>query len=743
VNSSPSIERALFEGASSIEDADARADFLDLTCHGQPELRRRIERLLSLRLSAERFFEVPSAETEDEADDLKGHVASSALAVRSDEEEMDTRIGRYRLLDRLGEGGCGIVYLAEQMEPVRRRVALKIIRLGMDTENVIARFELERQALAMMDHPNIARVYDAGTTSSGRPFFVMQWVEGDKITDYCDKKRLKIRERVELFTRVCHAIQHAHQKGVIHRDIKPSNIIVTEIDGIAVPKVIDFGVAKATSENPAKGETFTHAGQFIGTPAYMSPEQSMGGGMDVDTRCDVYALGALLYELLAGQPAFDPTMFQSNDVINTRRILCEEEPRLPSALVALCSLDRLLQVADARACDAQKLVPTLRGDLDRIVMMAMEKDRQRRYGSADAMAADLMRYLHDEPVMARPSNRMYRLRRLVRRNKVVFAAGAMVLATLIVGFAISTRMFLREKQAREEQERLRAQAEAARSVEMQLRGQAEAREICAQAAVQLSYDKIEQADQLLVSIPLDRVPSSLEAAAAYRTVGEWHRKAGRMQQAAERYTALAASIAAVDRSDLYKVSTHFLPAAVSTCEVDDMSHYERVRRLALIRFGTTKDPSVAEQILKACTLCPADRATMEEISRIADFLHELLGLEGDKIADQEMCAWGCYSLALWYYRLGDPAKCIRWCELSQRRGMLSAPRVACVQFLLAMSHQQLGKKKDAQNFLDIADKALTERKQSADGIYFGDNPIWVDWVNANILSREAKLMICP
>ncbi|TAE90509.1 MAG: serine/threonine protein kinase [Verrucomicrobia bacterium] len=733
----------MFEGASSIEDADARADFLDLTCHGQPELRRRIERLLSLRLSAERFFEVPAAETEDEADDLKGHVASSALAVRSDGEEMDTRIGRYRLLDRLGEGGCGIVYLAEQMEPVRRRVALKIIRLGMDTENVIARFELERQALAMMDHPNIARVYDAGTTSSGRPFFVMQWVEGDKISDYCDKKRLKIRERVELFTRVCHAIQHAHQKGVIHRDIKPSNIIVTEIDGIAVPKVIDFGVAKATSENPAKGETFTHAGQFIGTPAYMSPEQSMGGGMDVDTRCDVYALGALLYELLAGQPAFDPTRFQSNDVINTRRILCEEEPRLPSALVALCSLDRLLQVADARACDAQKLVPTLRGDLDRIVMMAMEKDRQRRYGSADAMAADLVRYLHDEPVMARPSNRMYRLRRLVRRNKVVFAAGAMVLATLIVGFAISTRMFLREKQAREEQERLRDQAEAARSVEMQLRGQAEAREICAQAAVQLSYDKIEQADQLLVSIPLDRVPSSLEAAAAYRTVGEWHRKAGRMQQAAERFTGLAASISEIDRSDLYKVSTHFLPAAVFTCEVDDMANYERVRRLALIRFGTTKDPCVAEQILKAITLRSADSATMEEISHLAGFLLDSIGLEGDKIADQETCAWGCYSLALWYYRLGDSAKCIRWCELSQRRGMLSAPRAACVQFLLAMSHQQLGKKKDAQNFLDIADKALTERKQSADGIYFGDNPVWVDWVNANILSREAKLMICP
>ena len=564
MSTSKTIERTLFEGASSIDAPDEREAFLDQTCHGMPELRQRLEQLLRLRESADRFFEPGAAELQIPLQD-ENVAGTSAVtrASRTDAEEMDTRVGRYRLLDKLGEGGCGIVYLAEQMEPVRRRVALKIIRLGMDTENVIARFEMERQALAMMDHPNIARVYDAGATSSGRPFFVMQWVEGEKITDFCDKKRLDVRQRVELFTRVCHAIQHAHQKGVIHRDIKPSNIIVMDCDGAAVPKVIDFGVAKATTESPGENATFTAAGQFIGTPAYMSPEQAGDVRMDVDTRCDIYALGALLYELLTGRPPFDPKELQKLDVGEIRRILREVDPREPSARVAAMETADLRETAASRSCDPQKLPSLLRGDLDRIVMMAMEKDRQHRYGSADALAADLWRYLHDEPVMARPSSRMYRLRRLVRRNKVVFAAGSIVVVTLIAGFGASTWMFLREKQARYEQARLRSEAEAARAVETQLRGQAEAREACAQAAVKLSYGQIEEADQLLAAIPTDMAPSSLEAAEAYRKVGEWHRKAGRIQQAAERFTALAGSISGSGPLGSFKISTDVLPAAVS------------------------------------------------------------------------------------------------------------------------------------------------------------------------------------
>jgi len=738
---SKTIERALFEGASNIDATDERAAFLDQTCHNMPELRKRIEQLLQLRESADRFFEPGSAVLQMPLHNEKAAGISDPPVTGNDPEEMDTRVGHYRLLDRLGEGGCGIVYLAEQMEPVRRRVALKIIRLGMDTENVVARFEMERQALAMMDHPNIARVYDAGATSSGRPFFVMQWVEGEKITDFCDKKRLDIRQRVELFTRVCLAIQHAHQKGVIHRDIKPSNIIVMDCDGVAVPKVIDFGVAKATTESPGENSTFTEAGQFIGTPAYMSPEQAGDVRMDVDTRCDIYALGALLYELLTGLPPFDPKELQELEVSEIRRILREVDPREPSARVAAMEPADLRETAASRSCEPHKLPSLLRGDLDRIVMMAMEKDRQHRYGSADALAADLWRYLHDEPVMARPSSRRYRLRRLVRRNKVVFAAGSMVLATLIAGLGTSTWMFLREKQARHAQMRLRSETEAARAVETQLRGQAEAREACAQAAVKLSYGQIEQADLLLAAIPNDRVPSSLEAADAFRKVGEWHRQAGRIQQAAERFTALAAAISAADNADLNKISTDVLPAAVTTCEVADWPRYEQVRRVAIERFGATQNPIVAEQILKACTLRPADPSTMEKISPLAAFLSSAIGPEGKDGSAPEMCAWCCYSLALWNHRLGDTAQTIRWCELSLQNSPQIQPRVACVSLLLAMARHRTGETEEARKLLANAANSIGAVRDPASGKWSDHLDLWVDWMNAHILLKEAEAMI--
>ena len=741
MSTSKTIERTLFEGASSIDAPDEREAFLDQTCHGMPELRQRLETLLRLQESADRFFEPVAAELQISLQDEKVAGTADSPALGADAEEMDTRVGRYRLLDKLGEGGCGIVYLAEQMEPVRRRVALKIIRLGMDTENVIARFEMERQALAMMDHPNIARVYDAGATSSGRPFFVMQWVEGEKITDFCDKKRLDVRQRVELFTRVCHAIQHAHQKGVIHRDIKPSNIIVMDCDGVAVPKVIDFGVAKATTESPGEDATFTAVGQFIGTPAYMSPEQAGDVAMDVDTRCDIYALGALLYELLTGLPPFDPKEFQKLDVSEIRRILREVDPREPSARVAAMESADLRETAASRSCDPQKLQSLLRGDLDRIVMMAMEKDRQHRYGSADALAADLWRYLHDEPVMARPSSRMYRLRRLVRRNKVVFAAGSMVVVTLIAGLGASTWMFLGEKQARQEQVRLRSEAEAARTVETKLRGHAEAREACAQAAVKLSYGQIEQADQLLAAIPSDMAPSSLEAAKTYRKVGEWHRKAGRIQQAAERFTALAGSISEVDSSDIYQISTDVLPAAVTTCEVADWPRYEQVRRIAFERFGATKNPIVAEEIIKVCTLRPADPSTMEKIRTLVAFLENAVGPEGKDGPDPEMCAWSCYSLALWHHRCNDPAQTIRWCDLSLQRGMQDEPRVVCVRLLLTMARHRLGETEEAHKLLADAAKPLRSLKESSSGKWTNHIVPWVGWVNAHILLKEAEAMI--
>src|SRR5439155_15664252 len=284
------------------------------------------------------------------------------------------RIGRYKLLQQIGEGGCGVVYMAEQAEPVRRRVALKVIKLGMDTKTVIARFEAERQALALMDHPNIAKVFDAGATETGRPYFVMELVRGIKITDYCDQNNLSTRERLALFTQVCHAIQHAHQKGIIHRDIKPSNMLVTLHDGVPVPKVIDFGIAKATEGRLTDNTLFTAFEQFLGTPAYMSPEQAEMSGLDIDTRSDIYSLGVLLYELLTGKTPFDANDLLALGLDAMRRTIREKEPVRPSKRLSTMLEGEQTTTAKHRGTEGPKLIHLLRGDLDWIAMKALEKD---------------------------------------------------------------------------------------------------------------------------------------------------------------------------------------------------------------------------------------------------------------------------------------------------------------------------------------------------------------------------------
>jgi serine/threonine protein kinase/tetratricopeptide (TPR) repeat protein len=730
------IEMILFDGLSNIADPGQRTAFLDQTCRGNPELRERLEQLLVLRDEAEKFF-TPEPE-EDPGDAKSGLVSGSGHfpAAEADPGNLDTRVGRYRLLERLGEGGCGIVYLAEQMEPVRRRVALKIIRLGMDTENVISRFEMERQALAMMDHPNIARVYDAGTTSSGRPFFVMQWVEGEKITDFCDERKLPIPDRLALFIRVCNAIQHAHQKGVIHRDIKPSNIIVMDRDGAAVPKVIDFGIAKATGSEPGdEHQTFTLAGQFVGTPSYMSPEQADKAGTDVDTRCDIYALGALLYELLTGRPPFDPKRLQQADVEEIRRILREEEPRDPSVAVAALDVEELREVAACRACDPRKLSAILRGDLDRIVMMAMEKDRKRRYGSAESLAADVLRHLNHEPVVARPASRMYRLRRLARRNQVVFVAGTMVLLALIGGLGTSAWLFHREKQARQEQVRLREIAELGRLREAGLREAAESRGKIAQAAVQLKYGNIQAADELLSQVPVTSAQPSLESADTFRTMGEWHVAAARWKQAAERYSALVYAITAVDVSDTDEVSRDLLPAAASLYEAGDIAGYERLREIAINRFRNTTNAVVAEQLLKTCLILPANGdilATLEPSLRLA-----ASNLQGDA----HMVAWRVFAVALMDYRRNDFPAAVEWADRCINSVHKNPAREASARLLRAMAWHRLEKSVEARAELDLACEIMGNRFTGQLDTRDTSKGFWFDWVNARILRREAEALI--
>jgi len=364
-------------------------------------------------------------------------------------EQAGGRIGRYKLREKVGEGGCGVVYVAEQEEPVRRRVALKVIKLGMDTRAVVARFEAERQALAMMDHPNIAKVLDAGATANGRPYFVMELVRGIRITDYCDENKLDTQQRLDLFIQVCHAVQHAHQKGIIHRDLKPSNILVTINDGVPVPKVIDFGIAKATEGRLTDKTVYTQLHQFIGTPAYMSPEQALMTSLDIDTRSDIYSLGVLLYELLTGRTPLDTPELLKAGVDEMRRTIREIEPARPSTRLSTLAREELTSAASRRSTNPPQLLNAVSGDLDWIVMKCLEKDRTRRYETANGLAADLKRHLNSEPVVARPPSAAYRFQKMVRRNKLVFTATSAVIAALIIGLGISTWMFIKENQARQ------------------------------------------------------------------------------------------------------------------------------------------------------------------------------------------------------------------------------------------------------------------------------------------------------
>ena len=474
MNSDSQREAALFQAATQLT-GPARATFLDGACLGDPALRQRLEALLAASESQDSFLEPESAQPGREP------VATMKLELEdTPDEAVGQTLGRYKLMERLGEGGCGVVYVAEQEKPVRRRVALKVIKLGMDTKQVVARFEAERQALAMMDHPNIAKVLDAGTTETGRPFFVMELVRGIRITEYCDKNNLGTKERLNLFISVCHAIQHAHQKGIIHRDIKPSNILVTLHDGVPVPKVIDFGIAKATEGRLTDATVYTQLHQFIGTPAYMSPEQAEMSGLDVDTRSDIYSLGVLLYELLAGSTPFDGKELMSQGIDAMRKTIRETEPPRPSTRFATLEGEELTTTAKRRSADKSKLVSQLKGDLDWIVMKCLEKDRTRRYDTANGLAADLNRHLNNEPVVARPPSAAYKFQKAFRRNKLAFTAGTAIAAALVVGISLSVWQAVRATHAtraavaaRQEAEASEAKALAAQANETKLRKEAE------------------------------------------------------------------------------------------------------------------------------------------------------------------------------------------------------------------------------------------------------------------------------
>jgi len=443
-------EEAIFAAVIEKTTPNQRATYLDTACAGDPKLRARVEALLTAHDHPDAFFDAPAP----------GLLAVIDVPVS---EGPGTVIGRYKLLERIGEGGFGAVYMAEQAEPVRRRVALKIIKLGMDTRQVIARFEAERQVLALMDHPNIAKVLEAGATETGRPYFVMELVRGIAITDYCDAYHLTTEDRLKLFIDVCHAVQHAHQKGIIHRNIKPTNVMVTQVDGQPLPKVIDFGIAKATEQRLTEKTLYTSYHQFIGTPQYMSPEQAAMSGVDVDTRTDIYSLGVLLYELLAGTTPFDAESLRNSGYDKMCRIISETEPPTPSRRVSTLG-DAITTVAERRRVAPAVLTRQLRGDLDWIVMKALAKRRDNRYATAHELAEDVERHLSNRPIQAKRPSLFDQIAKWSRRHQAAVWSVLAVLVVAVLLLSVSTFLIARAYQ-REAAQRSLARAEARRAVE--------------------------------------------------------------------------------------------------------------------------------------------------------------------------------------------------------------------------------------------------------------------------------------
>jgi serine/threonine protein kinase len=694
----PLQERAesIFHGALQL-DAPHRDSYLSQACGNNPDLRHEVDRLLQAHADAGEFLEQPAA-----APDEKTLLTSAAIT-----EKPGTRIGRYKLLQQLGEGGCGMVYMAEQDEPVRRRVALKVIKLGMDTKSVIARFEAERQALALMDHPNIARVLDAGSTETGRPFFVMELVRGIKITEYCDQNKLSTEERLNLFIQVCHAIQHAHQKGIIHRDIKPSNILVTLHDGVPIPKVIDFGIAKATQGRLTDQTLFTAFEQFIGTPAYMSPEQAEMSGLDIDTRCDIYALGVLLYELLTGQTPFDPKELMAAGFDKMRETIREKDPERPSTRLGTMLNADLATTAQHRRSDAPKLVHLIRGDLDWIVMKAIEKDRTRRYETANALALDIQRHLDDEPVSASPPASLYRFQKLIRRNKAAFAALGGILAALVIGLGLALYMFLREREARQ-------RAVAAEQAQIRIRQEVERRAQIGQkmtaAGLMLSRGQIDEASRLIneVNDPL--------AASIYNVIGNIYARMGKIPDAISHLMRVVEFMP--DDHDGY----HYLtPLLVQT---GDYAAYGRVRAQILQHFADASDPVIAERMAKDSLLLPPAPADWPGINTM---------VETAITAGPENRFWPYFQFVkgLAEYRQGHFASAIDL--MNQVLALRNDPnRTVSAYMVLAMSQQHLNKSAEAQS-------AFTEGSKLADtAVARTDGGNWNDQMVARIFLREAR-----
>ena len=624
-------------------------------------------------------------------------------------ERTGVMIGRYKLLEKIGEGGFGVVFVAEQIEPVQRRVALKIIKAGMDTKEVIARFEAERQAIALMDHPNIACALDAGATEAGRPYFVMELVRGISITQYCDQNHLPTQERLQLFIKVCQAVQHAHQKGVIHRDLKPTNVLITEHDGEPVPKVIDFGVAKALGQKLTEKTLFTAFHHMIGTPAYMSPEQAALSGLDIDTRADIYSLGVLLYELLTGVTPFDKETFRKAAIDEVLRMIRETEPPKPSTRLQTLG-ETLTDVAKHRATVPATLKRLIRGDLDWIVMRCLEKDRQRRYETANGLATDVAHHLANEPIAARAPSAMYRFQKFVRRNKFALAAGTSIVALLLV-VAIGTPIAVfRIGKARQDVITLQTRVEFGKK--------------SAQAENLLIQGKPEEADRLMGEVPTRVEPrDAKDGAILFRNLADHFARRGRWKEA-------AADVTKALKLEPDSVVDWISRATLLLADGDPVG-YSNDCGAILARFGDTTDPSYAQRTAKACLLLPMTGADLTGIASLADTAL----IKGAN-------HWREYTKGLAEYRQGRFTSAVKWTEQAlapPATGVAYDALCAQDSMVLAMAHYRLGQTNEARAVLakgiEIVETKLPKLESGDIGVY------WVDWIITQVLMTEAKALI--
>lgn len=720
--------------------AAERPEFLERSCLGDPALRAAVEQVVKECLEVEQFLTESRPTLDRDAEVVRlligtNFSASTTTGKNADQIE-PLWIGPYKLLHKLGEGGLGAVYLADQEKPVRRRVALKIIRAGMDTKSVIARFEAERQALAMMNHPNIARVLDAGVAGSGRPYFVMELVHGTKITTHCDVNRLDVKQRLELFTEICSAVQHAHQKGVVHRDLKPSNILVTMLDSVPLPKVIDFGIAKATGGEPLTDKTLsTVYGQLVGTPAYMSPEQAQMGGIDVDTRSDIYSLGVLLYELLTGKTPFNQAELLETGLDGFRNTLIVREPPWPSTRVRTLRTEELNQTAECRHVDPPKLKSLLNGDLDWIVMKALEKDRNRRYQTANGLAMDVHRYLNHEPVIARPTTRWYRLQTLVRRNRTTFAAITAVAMALLFGFGTSTWLLIRERKALHE-------ADLARGNEMSLRAEADARAKIAQAALLLDWERVADADALMKQIQVPSIEPSLEAAQVFQTLANWNVARGRWKVAADCYLRLEQANQLDTSNKTIRVSEDLLGAGPAMVVAGEVENYRHFIDATLTRFAGTTDPVVAERLIKSSLIRPADDSILRQLEPFVQLVKTTIA-EDDRKATEEnyFTPWRALAMALYEFRSGNSEEAVFWGRRSLKYSDQTDTRTAMAHLVLAMSFAQLNQLDNARSELAAGrgpiESTFPDGPTKIADLGFTRGGVWHDWVIAYLLLQEA------